>query len=92
MENKKESVENKAVTELSIEELFTLKQIVDSESERYANILTTYATMNGDPYLENIGQNERQMYLRRTRYERLQELIVIELDKKIDEICEKNHV
>ena len=92
MEEKRESVENRKVTEMSLEELSTLKQIVDTESERYANMLTTYTTMYEDPYLENIGQNERMMYLRRIRYVRLKELVEEQIDAKLEKLCEKNNV
>lgn len=92
MGKKEKGVETKTIDEMTLEELSTLKQIVSSESERYADMLTTYATMYGDTYLQNIGPKEEKMYKKRTRYVRLIELIELRIDAKIDEICEKNHV
>ena len=91
-DDKKDSVEGKKITELTIEELSTLKQIVDTESERYAGMLTTYATMNADPYLERINRSETLMYERRRKYVKLKEMIESEIDNKLEEICKVNNV
>lgn len=90
--DKKDSVEGKKITELTIEELSALKQIVDTESERYAGMLTTYATMNADPYLERINRSETLMYERRRKYVKLKEMIESEIDNKLEEICKVNNV
>lgn len=80
--------ENKVLRDMTLSELTALLSAVDASSERMAQMLTDYATMSKDPYLENINQQQREIYDKRMRFERLKSMINYIIDGKLSDICE----
>lgn len=80
--------EKKVLRDMTLSELTALLSAVDNASERMAQTLTDYATMSKDPYLQNINPQQKEMYDKRMRFERLKSMINYIIDGKLSEICE----
>lgn len=71
----------KKLNEMSLAELYQVREIVNSVSERYAQKLTTYGIMNQDVMLEKMSLVEARDFTRRSELMK----IVNKIDKLIDE-------
>ena len=70
----------------SLSELVELKKTVQSVCDDYANNLTTYATLNGDPTFQSMPQNTQMMYKKRLVFVKMLETIKPIIEEKLMEI------
>ena len=75
----------KELKDMKLSELLELKTAADTVSEHYANELTTYATVNYDPYLKNMSNVEKEKYEKRIVSQNLAKRIFNEIESRISE-------
>lgn len=75
----------KEIKDMKLTELLELKAAADAVSEQYANELTTYATVNYDPYLKNMSNIEKEKYEKRIVTQNLSRRIFNEIEERLKE-------
>lgn len=73
----------KQINEMSIQELFELKTIVDTISKTYMEELTTYAHLNSDLTLQNLSPREQSILNKQSKNNKLSSKLMILIEEKL---------